>query len=81
MLEKGREASEVISKYMEGTNTRITKLSDVKTKIQSVPSSDRTEIMTKSIPYLFQNICLLEWLFSNMLTTFGAFHSFSFLHT
>lgn len=49
-LEGGRVASEVIGKYMEGTNTRIAKLSDVKTKIENIPSADRTENISKSSP-------------------------------
>ena len=48
----GRKVSDVVGKYIQGVNTRVSKLADIKTRIESIPPSDRTEVIKKSMPYL-----------------------------
>lgn len=53
-LEGVKVASDVISNYIDGTNTRISKLSDVKSKIENIPPSERLDNMNKFLAYFFE---------------------------
>lgn len=49
-LEGGRKANEVITKYLEGMNLRVSKLSEIKAKIENIPAGERSENINKFSP-------------------------------